>query len=469
MLDVSNVNCDFKELGKEFQENVVNLLLKDVDYASTIEKILKPEFFDYKYLQFIIKLFFSYKKKYDLFPTIESLKTISKSIVDNKNNSSLIEEINIFLEKIKIKNLNGETQFIKDVSLSYCNKSRMIRALDKSIDLLKNPLSKYSEIVDVVTEAIVDVSTTNFGKLYQEDFSRFESTLESNSIFMSTGWDELDCKLNGGWRTKRLVNLIAPTGSGKSHFLVASSANILLQNIDVIFISLELPEEDVLFRFDSYFTNIAVSYLIEKQIEIKNLIKNLKIGKLKVKYFPAEVTTIEDILQFFSKLRALNTLKPRVLVIDYTELVYIPSNDQEHKAIQKIFRKLVNFAKQNNILVLTASQTNREGYDSENVSLNHSEGSYGKNSECDVVFTISRPEKQKEVNTGTLKLKKCRYSSDGVKWYFSLNGSTSKFNFSKNVKINEYNETSDNIKLQKENNENIVKEYKKYKTTNVSV
>lgn len=75
----------FERYGKNFQENLVQLILDDRAFADQISEVLDTNFLELKYLRLFIDKIFEYRKKYGTHPSRDTITTILCSDLDKEN------------------------------------------------------------------------------------------------------------------------------------------------------------------------------------------------------------------------------------------------------------------------------------------------------------------------------------------------------------------------------------------------
>ena len=94
-------------------------------------------------------------------------------------------------------------------------------------------------------------------------------------------FDTLNTELEGGLGVKELAMVVAPPGVGKSLYLVNQGVQALMENKNVLYISLEMSEDRIASRFDSVMTLIPQKKL---KNSVSLLQKRLDIFKNKFKW-----------------------------------------------------------------------------------------------------------------------------------------------------------------------------------------
>jgi replicative DNA helicase len=193
--------------------------------------------------------------------------------------------------------------------------------------------------------------------------------------------------------------VVAPPGVGKSLYLVNQGVQALMQNKKVLYISLEMSEDKIAQRFDSVMTLIAQKKLkqslglLQKRLGLFN--ENFPNSQLMIKEFPTGLANINDVRSLLVQLRNYEDFAPDVILIDYLELLR-PTRDglAEYQAQQRISEELRGLAVESNVLVWTATQTNRQGRAVKLITDSELADAYGKIRTCDYAISLNQSEEE---------------------------------------------------------------------------
>ena len=402
----------FKSYGRSFQEKIFQGLLTDHTWASQISEVMRPDYFDLRYLAYLTDKYFKYHGKYKCFPTLQLLITIIKDELKEQANAVLKEQVVEYLSRMRSSPDMGDIAYVKEKSLDFCRKQAMKEALEKSVDLISK--DKYEEVVDMMKKAVSVGMTSSVGHDFFEDMeARF---VKVNRLACPTGIEEIDEKtvLNGGLGKGELGVIVANTGVGKSHMLVQLGAHALRLGKNVIHYTFELTETAVGIRYDSNLTNIASNEIQDSKQEVIEKYKEMELGKLIIKEYPTGAATVGTIRSHIEKL-SLRGFVPHVLLIDYADIM---RSTREYDALRLelklIYEELRNLAMERGIPIWTASQANRDSSNSDVVGLENMSESYGKAMVADVVLSLSRKPTEKATGSGRLFVAKNRAGRDGI-------------------------------------------------------
>ena len=413
----------FAQFGRSYQEKVLQAMLQDSLFADQMLDVLKPMMFDVAYLQEIAQKFFDHKKKFRTFPSPDVLEVMVTKDQDIERDLSL--QVREYLTRIKEKPLNGDAPYIQSSSLDFCKKQTMKDALIKAIDKMQE--SKYDDISNIIREALVAGASRDLGHEYAAGFATRAIRVETKRI--PTGWGPLDSVLNGGWERGTIGTFIAPTGAGKSHFLVNAGAAAVAEGYNVCYITLEMADYKIGLRFDSYYSGVELNHIPDFAEKVEQVARSKVKGRLFIKEFPTKAATVQTIRSYLQRLQAINEFTPDLLLVDYADLLRGAKGYADKRfELEGNYEELRALAQEFKMVVLTADQTNRSGLEMEVVTVGQIGESYAKATVCDLIMTVSRTMEDKQANTGRLFVAKSRLGRDGMIFPFIMNPATVKVN-----------------------------------------
>jgi hypothetical protein len=408
---------------RHFQEKIVQALLTDRSWAAQMAEVLDLELFDYAYLRHLTAKYIGYYEKYKEFPSLELFVSVIRADLKNEADAALELQMKTVIVNTKNKKDLGDLQHVKDLSLSFCRKQGFRNALVECSKLIDEE-DQYDRAVEIVKKSITAGQAHSPGMDLENDIeSRYSETYRNTirtNIQTASGSDSLDSRkiLNGGAGAGELSVVIAPTGVGKSHFLVHIGAQALLQGKSVLHFTFELNERAVGIRYDSHLLDIDSLDCPARKQEVKDFyMQNAgKLGKLRVKYFPTGSATVNTLRSFIDKL-SLENFRPDIVIVDYAGIMRSTEKyELARMELKKIYEELRSFAGELDVPVWTACQSNKEGADSDIISLANMSEAYSQAHICDFVVGLGRPEKQKATGFGTIFIAKNRAGVDGISY-----------------------------------------------------
>lgn len=203
----------FAQFGKAFQEKLMQAVLVDKQFAEQMLEVFDVQYFELKYLVFLADRYFSYAKKYKVFPTLQLLITIIKDELKHGTEVTLRDMIIDYLQRMKSNPDVGDLQYVKEKALDFCRKQALKHALEDAVDQMQ--AEKYESIVEGIKKAVMAGTTPALGHDFFNDYEARFTRLQRQAI--ATGLADLDRKdvLNGGLGKGELGVITAATGVGK--------------------------------------------------------------------------------------------------------------------------------------------------------------------------------------------------------------------------------------------------------------
>ena len=239
-------------------------------------------------------------------------------------------------------------------------------AVQKSFDNTEDIFDVFNETqseLDNSLKNIVNYEIKTVGKVHDEIIKQSISILKSGKKSgVPTGLNLVD-NLTNGWQKSDLVILAGRPGMGKSTAAVSMCIYpAVTLKIPVAIFSLEMSNEQIVSRMQSYFSAVNVSKIVKKQLtesEI-NEIQNTCIDLKNAPIFIDDTPNI-SLLELKGKCRKLvkeNGIQ--LIVIDYLQLMRsgLKINNREQE-IAEISRGLKALAKELEIPVIALSQLSR--------------------------------------------------------------------------------------------------------------
>lgn len=415
----------FGEYGRGFQEKILQALLSDKQWAEQVLEVFDVSYLELNYLRFLADRYFSYAKKYKVFPSLSLLVTIIRDELKVGTDIILRDQVIEYLQRIRSNPDPGDLQYVKEKALDFCRKQALRAALTTAVEQIQ--AEKYELIVEGIKNAVCVGTTPALGHDFFNDYEARFTRLTRHAI--PTGLDELDRRdmLNGGLGNGELGCVCAPTGVGKSHFLVMLGANALRAGINVLHYTLELSETALGTRYDSNLCDINSTDIIDNREQVLKTYGETKMGRLFIKDFPSNLATIYTIRSHVER-HELKGFKPGLIIIDYADIMRSTRQyDSLRHELKLVYEELRSFAVEKGVPVWTASQSNKEGNNSDIVDLGNMSEAYAKAMVCDVVLSISRKAHEKSSGWGRLYVAKNRAGRDGLVYPVKIDTARSKF------------------------------------------
>ncbi len=388
------------DFSENIQRGILYLLKSNKDFYLQIINLVSPEYFEFPAHA---KSFSKVKEDYEAYgklPTDDFVIQDVKPLLTSRENISDYEDELSYINNVDTSTV-GNTEYLLDLVEGFAKKEAMKSAIAESISLIKE--DRIDEVEALVKKALLINRDVDTGQDYFQDFSgRWDRIFNKRSEEKyKTLLPSLNKSLEGGLGTKEMAMVVAPPGVGKSLYLVNQGVHSMIEGRKVLYISLEMSEDKIAQRFDSIMTLVPQGKLKDpaNQLTVKerlNIFKEEFPGsELVIKEFPTGQASINTIRNLLVQLKNYNDFEPDLLIVDYLELLR-PTREiqQEYHAQQKTAEELRGVAMEYNILVWTATQTNRQGRMVKIITDAELGDSYGKIRTCDFAMSLNQSEEE---------------------------------------------------------------------------
>lgn len=397
---------------QEFKDKVIALYTRDQNFCDRVDGLLKPDFFDLETDKYILSAVQRHYKKYNVNPAPASLvNSFREDIEANLIRKELIPEIREKIKSLYHDDISDREYVIEKVA-EFVRKAATINAILKSSEIIDEG-GDINSILPIMQKAI-DIGTTDLAKSY--DFNenleqRFElrkarlaGDIGYNSV--TTGFNRFDETLfRRGWGKSELSVYMAPAKAGKSIALMDHAIRAAEKGHNVLFLSLEVSTEIQVDRMDSNISGVKLDDIYTNFDKVKERVSKWRercTAQLKVHEYASGTYKVSDLRRLIKKYQAIGVIFDLV-VLDYADIMLSESSSAEGVDKSKqVFIDLRALAQQENIALLTATQTNREGAKVDVVESIHVAEDFNKIRIADLVISINANEIEKQAGEARL-------------------------------------------------------------------
>ena len=402
---------------ERIERTALRNLIHNEDYSRKVLPFIKEDYFSDRLERLLFKEIYKFITKFNALPTKEALSieiNDSKDITEDeyKKITDIIATLNP--EKINL-------EWLVETTEKFCKDRAIHNAILGGIQIIDGKDKKHTP--EYLPEMLSDALSVSFDQKVGHDYlletkERFDFYKKKEERL------ELDLEFfnkitRGGIPSKTLNICLAGTGVGKTMFMTHLASSVLLQNKNVLYITLEMAEERIAERIDANLLNVGMSDLEElpyQMYETKiNKLQSKTTGALIIKEYPTAAASVSHFKNLISELALKKSFKPDILFVDYLNICASArfkagANVNSYTYIKAIAEELRGLAVEHDIPVFSATQTTRGGFISSDVGLEDTSESFGLPATADFMFALISSEELEEKNQIMVKQLKNRYN-----------------------------------------------------------
>ena len=364
---------------------IEDIILKNLNYNEEYTRQVIPFLKEEYFLNMGDKIYFKalrdYIEKYNTLPTSDSL------IIEFKNTKGiaddLVREMSLKAKEFEAKSkivIEQSTDWLMEKSEEFCKDKALYNALMESITISNGEDKNLSTsaIPEIMSAALAVSFDINVGHDYIADADKRYDYFHKKTAKIPFRVKILNDITEGGAERKTVPVLAAGTGVGKSAMLCDFAAGYVLSGYNVLYITNEMAEEKLAKRIDANLMNIPISDIeaIPKATWDKKIaeldIKIQKGARLKFKEYAPGTAHVGHYRFLLRELKLKQNFVPDIIIVDYMNICAssrMKNRVDMYSYVKSIAEELRAFAVENNVLLWTATQLNREGTVSSDITL----------------------------------------------------------------------------------------------------
>ena len=403
------------QFGQDFEKIFFRLSLEKVKYLQAI----KYNFYTSEEIDALSYLANKFYSKFNETPTKENIKLLVQNHPKSKERVSetIIDMVfDVDLDKY-------DEEWLTTTAEAWIKWRTFNTSLTDTIEFIKTTEVTPENVESIVTKVkglINDRNNLSFNSDLGLDFFNFDSHDQKENEKVSTGYNFLDRMLGGGYdKGGNLVVYAGEQNIGKSIYLANDAANFVKMGTNTVVITAEMAAHKFVKRIGSNLLNININEYAEKAKNRDHIKRRLETvgdgftppGSLYVKQFPTSQATVLDIEAYVAQIEEELQIKVGAVVIDYINVLanYRNQNTENtYMKIKQIAEDLRAMGMRNNWLIVTATQINRNGYNSSDIGMGDIAESAGLSHTADVMLGIIQDDLMRANQEYWLKVLKIR-------------------------------------------------------------
>lgn len=410
-------------MSDAFESLLLETAIKNEQYLRKILPHIELQYFEDEPNRIIYATLKDYFVKFNSIPSKQTL-VIEISKHPRLNLESVAETVSFSLKTIfdnsKIESEPNFDWLVQETE-KWCQDRAIVISIMESIEIIEGKHKTLSKgaIPELVSKALgVNFDTYLGHDFIANDEERYDyfHTQHAKIPFVNNKFFNLIT--GNGLRRKTLTIPIAGPGVGKSTLLADWSANFFLGGNNVLYISLEMSEEEIASRIDQNLLRMDTPELLRLDKDVyRSKIEKIgsrTSGKIIIKEYPPSTVDSSVFKALLYELKIKKNFIPDIVMIDYINLAksstHRYTNAKDWLQAEKISEEFRAIGVEYNVAVVSPTQFNREGIDSLDPELSDTGKSMGPTFVSDLMFAMISTKEFEEEGKILIKQLKNRYS-----------------------------------------------------------
>ena len=406
-------------------EQIEFLILKNLihneKYLRKSIPFIKSEYFEDAHQKMVYEEIFSFVEKYNELPTKEVLSIeVEKRDDINEDSFKSVTHLISCLDESPVEN-----EWLVDTTEKWCRDRAIYLALLDSIAIAdgKDDKKGRDAIPSILSDALAVSFDNHIGHDYLQDYEERYEFYHQKEEKIPFDLEFFNKITKGGLPNKTLNIALAGTGVGKSLFMCHVASSCLLQDKNVLYITMEMAEEKIAERIDANLLNVGIQDIVDLpkpmfSTKVNNITKKT-MGNLVIKEYPTASAHSGHFKALLTELSLKKSFKPDIIFVDYLNICASSryranANVNSYSYIKAIAEELRGLAVETNVPIVSATQTTRSGYGSSDVELTDTSESFGLPATADLMFALISTEELEGLNQILVKQLKNRYNDPTI-------------------------------------------------------
>ena len=423
------------EFEPEFQTRIAALAIRDVDFLNHVGHLLKPQFFENAGEASIVNLALEFHSIYGEVPKRPVLiELIREAKTKGTIRKDVLPDSVKFLQVLPTIDVSNR-EYIETKVADFARHQAVSQAILSSVDLLGR--GKFEKI-EADIRAAIEIGVNEDGDSYDyyervKERSATRIDLASGAMVprgITTGVAKLDGVLfHRGWGRKELTTIMGGAKAGKTTALISFAKAASLAGYNVLYATLEVSKLIISDRLDASVTDTLMKELTTNIKAIEEIVTKLqeKAGRLILHEYPSGTLSPNMLRQLIDRYKAKG-VKFDLIVVDYADIM-APNHryDNVIENSKSVYVDLRAIAQQEDAAVLTATQTNREGYKSTVAKAEHVAEDFNKVRTVDLMISINITDEERTRNEARLYFAASRNQESGFTIFIKQDMARMKF------------------------------------------
>lgn len=400
----SDAEVEQFEFDESFQTKIAALAVRDPLFARRTDGLLKPEYFENIAEAALVNIALRYFEKYQKTPDqVTFLNLLKDDIRANIVRKDMVEETKNAFKRIYQSDISDRDYVIDKVG-EFARHQAVGQEILKAVDLLGK--GNFAAIEKGMKKAL-EVGANQEQQVYSYHERISERTQDRRDILagtkkpdgITTGIKAIDDRLmHKGWGRRELSSILGGAKAGKTTGLINFAKAASLAKYNALYATLEVSPKIISERLDASISGQVMDKLAENLNDVDEKVRSMmaEAGTLNIVEYPTGTLRPADLRRLLDMHLAAG-IQYDLVVVDYADIMAPDVRSQDGIENSKsIYEGLRAIAQEYNCAVLTATQTNREGFKSSVAKAEHVAEDFNKVRIVDLMISINKTDEEME-------------------------------------------------------------------------
>ena len=433
VLDDSTDKFDF---DADFQAKVATLSCRSIDFINRVGHLVKPEYFEDVGEATMVNLALKYFERSRALPD----KTVMADILKRAVTAKIVKKDVVPLAVAAYKRLYGTEdlsgrEYIEERIVEFVRHQATSAAILKSVELVQR--GEFEKVEQYIKEA-VEIGINEDGGAYDyysnisirtsERLDDAAGTRPPRGI--TTGHLKLDEILyHRGWGRKELATIMGGAKAGKTTALIGFAKAASQAKFNVLYVTLEVSAKIISERLDAAISDTMMKELSKhiKDVEAKVSAMQGHSGDLIIHEYPSGTFSPKQLRALLDRYESKGK-KFDLVVVDYADIM--APNFRFNDVIENsksVYVDLRAIAQEKDVAMLTATQTNREGFKATVAKAEHVAEDFNKVRTVDLMISINITDEERSKGEARLYFAASRNQESGFTLFIKQDIAKMKF------------------------------------------
>jgi replicative DNA helicase len=400
---------------------ILRNLVFNEEYSRKVIPFIQPEYFEERVEKIVFEETVEFIVKYGSSITLEALGIE----INNRKDLTESENKDILDLVSKLHNAPVDSRWILDTTEKWCSDRAIYLALIESIHIAdgKDDKKGRDAIPSILSDALAVSFDNNIGHDYLQNYEERYEYYHRKEDKIPFDLEYFNKITGGGLPRKTLNILMSGPNVGKTLAMCHIASSYLLQSKNVLYITLEMAEEEIAKRIDANILNVPINQLEELpksmfENKVKKLLDKTK-GNLVIKQYPTASAHSGHFKALVNELALKKSFKPDVIFIDYLNICASSrfkagANVNSYSYVKSIAEEVRGMIVELDVPLITATQTTRSGFSSSDPEMTDISESFGTAATADLLLSLISTEELDGMNQIMIKQLKNRYGDKSI-------------------------------------------------------